>query len=348
MGANNSINYKEQAKSKWDYFQSDFMVRTYVNAVLDSRAEGSKLKSVRPSEQGGQFARHAQQNVLKVIVDKTPSGKKWIPEIVFSNIGVGGYLIEMLFQDQDGSNDNLVDDIEKRVKNVIEKHMSSERCHDLHGAIKNIVQLTFIDRENPSFIDRLYDKAIDLREKLNSLSFAIKAGNTPLGSLQAFITGHNILCMTYQTIYNLDPSKVIASSYEKMVKESKDEILTTSENWIQTCFDQMKVERSTCQLYLDNGKVKKEKIMTHFDNICEEFTKEYDLLVRAELKKCCSEIMTEYVEPRLFTESTKQEKVVIEVPANPLPTLSVKIPQRKKFIPDNYYDNYMEMAKEAD
>jgi len=149
--------------------------------------------------------------------------------------------------------------------------------------------------------------------------------------------------MTYQTIYNLDPSKVIASSYEGMVKESKDEILTTSENWIQTCFDQMKVEQSSFQLYLDDGKVKKEKIMTYFDGICEEFTKEYELLVRAELKKCCSEIMTEYVEPRLFTESAKQGKVVIEVPANPLTTLSVKIPQRKKFFADNAYANEEKM-----
>jgi len=71
------------------------MVRTYVNAVLDSRAEGGKLKCVRAPEHGGQFAMQAQQNILEVIVEKTPSGKKWFPEIVFSNIGIGGYLIQM-------------------------------------------------------------------------------------------------------------------------------------------------------------------------------------------------------------------------------------------------------------
>ena len=323
---------KTQAKAQWTKAENDKNLRAYVNRVLSE-----------DSDRGGQASRVARNDIAwvrlvttksqELIVDNTPAAHKWIAKIVFGIGGVGSFLLNMLFSLGEKKGNDNVDEIERRVKKVVGKHMADERLNDLKAIIMNMVQITFTDRTNADFTDLLYRKALDLREKLNSLSIAIGRGAqaeyTAVETLQAFIWGHNVLCTAYLTVHNIDKVKVTAVSWTGQVRDSKEQMLDTSRSWVKGVFSKFKVEPRVrkCINYLvvSNGEVDREDCdYPSTGPWSGTRLEEYENIMRAELDKCSSEIITGHIEPILPKMGT-EGKLETEVSANPL-TLSVNAP----------------------
>lgn len=331
---------KTKAKAHWTKAENEKNLRAYVNRALREDSDG-----------GGQARTVAQNDVAwvrlvttksqELIVDKTPAAHKWIAKIVFGSGGVGSFLLNMLFSLGEKKGNDNVDEIERRVKKVVGKHMANERLNDLQGIITNMVQITFTDRTNADFLDLLYRKAQDLREKLNSLWIAIGRGAqaeyTAVETLQAFIWGHNVLCTAYLTIHNIDKVKVTAKSWTGQVRDSKKQMLDTSWSWVRGVFAKFKVEirnrRYLNCLVISNGEVDREDCDYGTECSNSAFVEETEVIMRAELAKYCTEIITGHIEPNLPEIGTVEGKLLTELSATPL-TLSVHAPP----LPSSYQE----------